>query len=291
MMKNIISSPYRKMKVLLILPVIAIVLYSFAKPEYRIANQNNNSGDKDLFNSEQKQEVKGKILQEEGNPLPGATIILMGTTEGSVSDEKGFFSLDKVPADGSLVVSYVGYRSKVIKPVFNSEMTIRMIRDTLRYTNVDISTPPPPPPIPGSSVNSSKNNLPAPPPPPPPPPPPANLKDVANVETPEEAEFVVVEELPEFPGGGKQAMVSWIIENLKYPGEALKNKITGKVNVDFMVSSTGKIKNVKVNKPVDPLLDAEAIRIISSMPDWKPGSQAGKPVDVQVMVPVEFKLK
>jgi TonB family protein len=86
-------------------------------------------------------------------------------------------------------------------------------------------------------------------------------------------------------------MVSWIIENLKYPGEALKNKITGKVNVDFMVSSTGKIKNVKVNKPVDPLLDAEAKRVISSMPDWKPGSQAGKTVDVQVMVPVEFKLK
>ena len=86
-------------------------------------------------------------------------------------------------------------------------------------------------------------------------------------------------------------MVAWISQNLKYPGEAVKDKITGKVNVDFMVSSTGKVKNVQVTKPVNPLLDVEAKRVISNMPDWKPGSQAGKPVDVQIMVPVEFKLQ
>ena len=102
---------------------------------------------------------------------------------------------------------------------------------------------------------------------------------------------VVIEELPEFPGGGKEAMTAWISQNLKYPAEAVKVKITGKVYVDFMVSTTGKVKNVQVSTPVHPLLDAEAKRVISSMPDWKPGSQAGKPVDVQIMVPVEFKLQ
>ena len=85
-------------------------------------------------------------------------------------------------------------------------------------------------------------------------------------------------------------MAEWISQNLKYPGEAVKSKITGKVYVDFMVSSTGKVKNVQVNKPVHPLLDAEAKRVISNMPDWKPGSQAGKPIDVQIMVPVEFQV-
>jgi protein TonB len=61
--------------------------------------------------------------------------------------------------------------------------------------------------------------------------------------------------------------------------------------VNFLVTRTGKIKDVKVLKSVNPLLDEEAVRVISSMPDWKPGSQAGKLVDVQMQVPVEFKLK
>jgi len=101
--------------------------------------------------------------------------------------------------------------------------------------------------------------------------------------------LVEVEELPEFIGG-KEAMAAWIVSNLKYPGEAVKAKITGKVLVNFMVTSQGKIKNVVVTKSVSPVLDAEAIRVISSMPDWKPGMQAGKNVPVQMQVPVEFKL-
>jgi TonB family protein len=105
-----------------------------------------------------------------------------------------------------------------------------------------------------------------------------------------EDKFVIVEEMPQFPGGGKDAMVAWINSNIKYPAEAFKSKITGTVVVNFLVSSTGKVKNVKVSKAVNPLLDAEARRVVSSMPDWKPGSQAGKPVDVQMMIPVEFRL-
>jgi TonB family protein len=102
--------------------------------------------------------------------------------------------------------------------------------------------------------------------------------------------FIVVEEMPEFPGG-TDAMVAWITSNLKYPAEALKRKITGKVYVNFAVSSKGKVKNVVVSKSANPLLNAEAIRVISSMPDWKPGTQGGKSVEVQIKVPVEFKLK
>jgi TonB family protein len=85
-------------------------------------------------------------------------------------------------------------------------------------------------------------------------------------------------------------MLTWISQNVKYPAEAEKDKITGKVYVNFMVSSIREIKNVQVYKPVHPLLDTEAKRVISNMPDWKPGSHAGKPVDVYIMVPVNFKL-
>jgi TonB family protein len=100
----------------------------------------------------------------------------------------------------------------------------------------------------------------------------------------------VVEEMPEFKGGS-DAMASWIVSNLKYPAEAVKAKITGKVYVNFIVSSSGKVKNVVISKSVSPLLSAEAIRVISSMPDWKPGMQAGKSVPVQMQVPVEFRLQ
>jgi periplasmic protein TonB len=137
-------------------------------------------------------------------------------------------------------------------------------------------------------------------PPPPPPPPPLQIKSteggVPAVEavkpvTDQKSDdvFVVVEELPEFPGGGGEAMRSWISDNLKYPGEAFNKKVTGKVDIGFLVTAKGKIKDVTVLKSVHPLLDAEAKRVISSMPDWKPGTQHGKSVPVQMKVQVEFK--
>jgi TonB family protein len=120
---------------------------------------------------------------------------------------------------------------------------------------------------------------------------PAELSEVAEVSPVNEEKsadgvFVAVEELPEFP-----AMESWLKDNLKYPAEAYSKKITGIVNVAFLVTSAGKIRDVQVIKSVNPLLDAEAKRVISSMPDWKPGTQHGKAVPVQMKVPVEFKLK
>jgi TonB family protein len=77
---------------------------------------------------------------------------------------------------------------------------------------------------------------------------------------------------------------------LKYPAEAVKKKITGQVNVIFEVTETGAIKNVNVEKAGNPLLDAEAKRVVSSMPAWKPGSQSGKPVNVYMKVLVAFDL-
>jgi TonB family protein len=371
-------------------------------------------------------------------------VVVMGTTQGASTDAKGSFKLNNIPEDGSLAVSFVGFKSKVLKPVFTSDMIIRMTKDTVKYLNLDIATPPPPPPPPPADGNSTINNgaVPPPPPPPgikvngdgppplyivdgvtitldevdkiaaeaiesvdvlkdvyatkkygekgkngvieittkkvqagtqynatipppPPPPPPSKVsiksanggkplivvdgviqdidvnslnsetiesvnvlkdefavnkygnqakdgaievttKKAGNLKRSKVSEvkvtgytdgqkdgktpFVVVETMPEFQGGGQDAMVAWIVANIKYPAEAYKAKIIGKVLVDFMVSKTGKVKNVTVSKSVHPLLDAEAIRVISSMPDWKPATQGGKGVDVQFKVPVEFRV-
>ena len=99
-----------------------------------------------------------------------------------------------------------------------------------------------------------------------------------------------MEQMPMFPGG-ESAMVTWITSNLKYPGKAVKDKLEGNIPVNFLVTSKGKVSDVKVLNSVNPLLDKEAERVIRSMPDWKPGLQDGKPVDVQMQVTVYFKLK
>ena len=337
MMKNTIISPYRKMKIFLILPVFAIVLYAFAKPEYRYSVKDN-SGNNYPVSTVQTQGVKGTVMQQDGKPLQGATIIVKGTTLGVSTDSKGDFRLDNVPGDASLIVSYVGFKTKVFQPVFTSEMTIKMIRDTVNYGSVGTPPPPPPPPFnvrgngnpplvvldgkitnidvekidPNSvqSMNILKDK-------------PATdkygekgkdgvieitskkvvlqgnenkMSDVkatgyGKVQKTDKDMMVVVEEMPRFPGGGEETMMTWISSNIKYPGKAVKKNITGKVDVNFIVDSKGKVSNVKVSKPVNPLLDAEAIRVISSMPDWKPGSQGGKPVDVFMKVPINFNLE
>jgi len=115
----------------------------------------------------------------------------------------------------------------------------------------------------------------------------SDLDEVTVVGYGSKQTMVLTEEMPMFPGGD-DAMQSWISENLEYPGDAINENKTGKVIVTFVVSNTGKVKNVKVQKSVFPSIDAEAIRVISSMPDWKPGSQNGKPVDIDYMLSVNF---
>ena len=102
--------------------------------------------------------------------------------------------------------------------------------------------------------------------------------------------FNVVEEMPEFPGG-MDALKKYITEHLVYPKEAEKKGIQGKVYVSYVISDQGKVKDVKIERGVDPLLDNEAIRVIKNMPEWKPGKQRGKNVNVRFTIPVYFALK
>jgi len=391
MMKNIISSPYRKMKILLIIPVFAFVLYAFAKPDYRYKYVDESSGSNVSGNSLQQNSVKGKVVQQDGKPLEAANITITGTTIGTIADDKGNFKLDNIPNDESLVISFVGFKTKVLKPVFTAEMNIKMERDTVVIGNghtplyvvdgitvtgaeaekidpnsiesvsvlkdksatekqatdkygekgkdgvVEILTKEkaakmlviidgvvhekdgmskislediksmkvlteeasvekygekgkygvieaityksgeerPATKVVATSQSEPKTDK-------------EPVEVVQAVNNHDHDAFVVVEEMPEFPGG-RDAMAAWITANVKYPAKAAKAKITGKVYVNFIVSYTGKVKNVVVSKSVSPTLNAEAIRVISSMPDWKPGNQGGKPVDVQMQVPVEFK--
>src|ERR1035437_1597561 len=102
--------------------------------------------------------------------------------------------------------------------------------------------------------------------------------------------FVVVEEMPLFPGGEK-ALLDYIAANTQYPEIAKENNIQGKVIVRFCVTPKGGVSQVSVLKGVDPELDKEAIRVVNTLPTFRPGKQGGKPVPVWYMVPIAFTLK
>jgi len=102
--------------------------------------------------------------------------------------------------------------------------------------------------------------------------------------------FFVVEDMPKFPGGDL-ALKRWIANHVKYPAVARENDIQGKVFVRFVVTSSGKVDKVQIVRGVDPLLDAESIRVVKALPRWKPGYQRNKPVSVWYTVPINFKLQ
>ena len=112
------------------------------------------------------------------------------------------------------------------------------------------------------------------------------------VEEPEEEEqiFQVVEDDPQFPGG-IQELMKYLQKNIKYPSICQEQGIQGRVIVQFVVEKDGSIADVQVIKAVNPYLDKEAVRVVSTMPKWSPGKQRGKPVRVRFTLPVTFRLK
>ena len=101
--------------------------------------------------------------------------------------------------------------------------------------------------------------------------------------------IAMVEQKPEFPGG-KAAMYKWIADNIKYPASAVEKSLQGRVVVEFQITADGDIENVRVLRGLDPALDQEAVRLVKSMPRWRPGRNNGQPVRVSYLLPVTFKL-
>jgi protein TonB len=118
-----------------------------------------------------------------------------------------------------------------------------------------------------------------------------NIENVV-VEEPEKEEeiFQVVENMPEFPGGMAELM-KYLQKNIKYPTISQENGVQGRVIVQFVVNRDGSIVDPVVLRSVDPYLDKEALRVVSTMPKWKPGEQRGKPVRVKFTLPVQFRLQ
>ena len=116
------------------------------------------------------------------------------------------------------------------------------------------------------------------------------VKEEVQEEVAEAEPFYVVEEMPMFPGGPIE-LQKYLAEHTQYPDVAKENNIQGKVIVKFCVTPKGGVAQVSILKGVDPELDKEALRVVNTLPAFKPGKQGGKPVPVWFIVPIVFQLK
>lgn len=112
---------------------------------------------------------------------------------------------------------------------------------------------------------------------------------IAPADTTKNVVYDVTETLPQFPGG-QEMMMKYLAANIKYPASAVKAKKQGRVIVTFVIQKDGSVTNARIARSVDPELDAEALRIVKAMPNWTPGTQDGKPVNVKYTIPVIFSL-
>lgn len=452
-MKNTIHPPYRKLKLLVILPMIAAVFYAFSAPEYRYANANedfnptssviNQLTNTDLENIQDGSTgiISGKVLKPDGSPLESATVVVSDFSLATMTNIEGQFHLKNVPANAELVISYVGYENKKVKPEEGKPMIITMTpankevgevtvtgygistgqynlgtslklqtNSPLKFGNPDGSSAQPLIVVDGVIVeNQNVNNI-----------PPETIESISvlkdasskavygekgkngvilintkkgaattqnnlidvniqddqtqkkqqinpNLIFPESAFpsgpplyiidgkisdiqeahnvpqntiksyeimkgsatkiygdkgkngvilintnkgaaslqgdtkkseitskendiFLVVEEMPEFPGGDA-ALRNFLASNVKYPAEAQQKGVQGKVYISFIVTKTGTIANAKIVRGVTPSLDQEAIRVVNLLPTWKPGKQKGEAVNVSYTVPINFVLE
>ena len=112
---------------------------------------------------------------------------------------------------------------------------------------------------------------------------------IAPADTAKNVVYDVTETMPQFPGG-QEVLLKYLAANIKYPASAVKGKKQGRVIVTFIIQKDGSVAKARIARSVDPELDAEALRIVKAMPNWTPGTQDGKPVNVKYAIPVVFSL-
>jgi protein TonB len=113
--------------------------------------------------------------------------------------------------------------------------------------------------------------------------------DISTEPTEEASRFTGVDQQPEFPGG-TNALMEYLVKNVKYPEAARNAKVEGTVYVAFTITSAGKVTDAIVKRGVRPDLDDESLRVVRSMPDWKPGMTDGKAVNTTLTLPIGFRL-
>jgi TonB family protein len=171
-------------------------------------------------------------------------------------EQKESVKTEVIPADMTVTIEFQGQPLQIS----GDSDAIEDLKSFISKEKMGIP-PPPPPPSPGSSALTFE-------------------KDV----------FMVVDQMPEFTGG-VEALRNFIAQSVKYPTEASGKGIQGKVFVSFVVNKDGSVSNAQIARGVDPSIDAEALRVVNSLPKWTPGKHGGKVVAVQYTIPINFALQ
>lgn len=262
------SNPWARAKYLYVLPLAAVTVAAFARPEIskpldEISSVKVNDlsavletyADKNVSNPAEKTKLKMKVVDEKGEPIIAATVLVVNTTNGTITDENGNFTLE-VGTDQSIQVAYIGMSTVTMS-----------VKDCLKKADQTIVL----------TESDTKKDV-------------KVVASAPQTVVSDDQTFSVVEQMPEYPGG-MRAGLEFMARNLRYPTKAQEAGKQGCVIVQFVVRKDGSLSDFKVLRPVDPWLDAEAIRVISTMPKWKPGMQDGKPVSVKFTLPVTFMLE
>ena len=204
--------------------------------------------------------MTGVVVDENGKPLPGVTVVIKGSMLGVATDAEGRFEIVS-PEDKTLVFTYVGRKTQEV--AFDGGTTD--IKVVMPVEDVELN------PLVAADVESILNQA-------------ADSTKDEVVSVWQDEFFKVVEDMPQFTDGN---IFDYLAQHVRYPEEAEKNGIGGMVYVQFVIDTTGKVVEPKVIRGVSPELDAEALRVVSGMPAWKPGMQRGKPVRVSFTLPVQ----
>jgi beta-lactamase regulating signal transducer with metallopeptidase domain len=142
MMKKIITSPYRKLKILFVLPVFAIVFYAFATPEYNYIMPSGLQRNNALTSETIEKEAKGVVVNEEGTPLQGVKIVVAKSLTGVITDANGRFAISRIPDGSSLIFSYKGYKTYTLPPLIssNSALYVKLVKDPDYEKTIAIKT-------------------------------------------------------------------------------------------------------------------------------------------------------
>jgi len=252
MMKKIKTPHVAQLKALFIVPLIAGLLMAFATPQM---NGQSISGAKQIT-------VKGKVTDRAtGKSIPGSIVLVKMTTKGTVVDSDGTYQIIIDNPEDILVFTNVGYRTQEMAVGSNSVINVQLEQDILTLNFVK-----------GNSFILRENK-----------------PDVEKDVDPAAEKYIIIEELPSYPGG-TNALHEFLMSNLKYPEDAKARGIEGEVMVSYTISSEGKIINAKIMRGISPDIDAEALRLTNSIKEWKPAEQGGKPIPTTVNMPIEFRI-
>ena len=296
MMKKIAFSPYRKLKLLIVLPLAAALFYAFASPMYVYTEPSASSGLAPVEAEAMVQKnIKGVVYREDGTPFPGVSVNVSGTTMMVITNDDGRFEFRSIPDNSILLFTHRGYESLPVKAVFDKDMSVKMSPDPDYVDPSAIKLDPARklPVIVADGVITDENERTV----------MERMKDdlgMYKVLTPEEAvkkygdkgakgavEIWSVKkaremgmnvplrrksenDFPTFEGNSYLAFNEWVVSRTSYPEEAVRQEISGWARVSYTVDTDGRVINIKPSDATNPVLGNALAEVIRTSPLWTP---------------------